>query len=387
MKTINIENLAQIEKAKIEVADFTVFTGAQATGKSIVLQLLKLIADGDDIAKEIKRYGYDWDHKWSQFLELYFGEGMHHIWNKSTKVTVDDVEKNFDEDLYKKGNPRKESVFLIPAQRVLTLKGGWPRNFGDYESTDPYVVKAFSENIRRLMEAGIGTGEAPVFPQKGRMRALFRSKLDESIFNGASVTLDKSGFRKRIVLDVNGAKLPFMVWSAGQREFMPLLLGLYWLMPSSRTTKREGIDIVIIEEAEMGLHPKAISSLVLLFLELIYRGYRVILSTHSPVILDVIWAITEIKQSNADPSLLMELFDLPKSAGIKELCETIVHKKRFKSYYFDKKSDGKVAVKDISTLDPGDDDITVSGWGGLTEFSGKASDIVSKAVYGGKSGV
>jgi len=385
MKKIIVENLAQIEKAEIEIADLTIFTGAQATGKSIIIQLLKLAEDGDDIAKEIKRYGYDWDHEWSKFLELYFGEGMHNIWSNNTKVSVDGTIKDFDSDLYKRGQPRKEKVFLVPAQRVLTLKSGWPRNFGDYESTDPYVVKEFSENIRRLMEAGIGKGEAPIFPQEGRMRAIFRSKLDQSIFNGAQVKLDKSGFRKRIVLDVNGAKLPFMVWSAGQREFMPLLLGLYWLMPSSRTTKRDNIDIVVIEEAEMGLHPKAISSLVLLFLELIYRGYKVILSTHSPVILDVIWAITEIKKNKADPLLLMKLFDLPKAAGIKELCEEVVHKKLFKSYYFDKKENGKVVVKDISSLDPGAEDHNISGWGGLTEFSGKASDVVSDAVSGVKN--
>ena len=387
MRKISIQNLAQIEEAEIEVADITIFTGAQATGKSIVIQLLKLIEDGDDIAKEIKRYGYDWDHEWSKFLELYFGEGMHHIWKDETKITIDGREKNFENDLYKKGKARKEKIFLIPAQRVLTLKNGWPRNFGDYESTDPYVVKEFSENIRRLMEAGIGKGEAPIFPQEGRMRAIFRTKLDQSIFNGASVKLDKSGFRKRIVLDVDGAKLPFMVWSAGQREFMPLLLGLYWLMPSSRTTKRENIEIVVIEEAEMGLHPKAISSLVLLFLELIHRGYKVILSTHSPVILDVIWSITQIQQNNADPLLLMELFDLPKAQGVKELCEDVIHNKNFKSYYFDKRESGKVKVKDISTLDPGAEDHNISGWGGLTEFSGKASEIVSKAVSGIKYGL
>jgi len=156
-------------------------------------------------------------------------------------------------------------------------------------------------------------------------------------------------------------------------------------MPSSRTSKRDNIDIVVIEEAEMGLHPRAISSLVLLFLELIYRGYKVILSTHSPVILDVIWAIMEIKKNKADPLLIMELFDLPKVTGIKELCEEVVYKKDFKSYYFDKKENGNIVVKNISTLDPGAEDHNISGWGGLTEFSGKASDIVAKAVSGAKN--
>ncbi len=383
MKNIEIYNLAQIEEAKIEITDLTIFTGPQATGKSIILQLLKLISDGDDIAKSIKKYGYDWEHDWRGFLELYFGEGMQGIWkDDNTQVNVDSQNINFDDDIYKTGSAKKEKMFFIPAQRVLTLKNGWPRNFGDFESVDPYVVKSFSENIRLLMEAGIGKGETPIFPQDGRMRKVFRDKLDDSIFNGASVKLDKTGFRKRIVLDVEDNKLPFMVWSAGQREFMPLLLGLYWLLPSSRTTKKENINIVVIEEAEMGLHPKAISSLILIFLELMHRGYKVILSTHSPVVLDVVWAIQEMQKYNGDPQLLLELFQLENSSGIKELFEDIVKNKKFKSYFFNKKSNGKVTVEDISTLDPGSEESIVSGWGGLTEFSARAGDLVAQAVQG-----
>jgi predicted ATP-dependent endonuclease of OLD family len=382
MKSIEINCLAQIDNAKIDIVDMTIFTGAQATGKSIVLQLLKLILDGDHIAKTIKKYGYDWDHEWKNFLELYFGEGMGGIWNEKTEVKVDNKKIDFRNELYKTGKAKQEQMFFIPAQRVLTLKNGWPRNFGDYESVDPYVVKSFSENIRLLMEAGIGKGESPIFPQEGRLKSVFRKKINDSIFNGAKVKLDKSGFRKRIVLDVENNRLPFMVWSAGQREFMPLLLGLYWLLPSSKITRRKGVEYVIIEESEMGLHPKAISSLVLVFLELLHRGYKVILSTHSPIVLDVIWAIGIIQKHHADPTLLMKLFELPKAPGIEELCHDIVKNKKFKSYYFDKDSNGKVKVKDISSLDPGAEDERIAGWGGLTAFSGKASEVVAKAVSG-----
>ena len=380
MKKIVIENLAQISKAEIELGDMTILTGPQATGKSIFLQLLKLILDGDDIAKKIKKYGYDWDHNWSDFLELYFGEGMSGIWKTDTKVTVDGDRVDFEKDLYKTGSARKEKLFLIPAQRVLTLKNGWPRNFGDYESTDPYVVKNFSEQMRLLMEAGIGKGDAPIFPQTRRMKQVLREKLNATIFNGAEIKLDKTGFRKRIVLDVDAHKLPFMVWSAGQREFMPLLLGLYWLLPSSKTSKKEHIDIVVIEEAEMGLHPRAISSLVLIFLELLHRGYKVVLSTHSPVLLDVVWAIKTIQKHRVDPSLLLKLFDLEPTKEMQELCEDIVKNKVFNSYFFDKDETNKVKTVDISSLDPGDENSIVAEWGGLIEFSSKANDIVAEAV-------
>ena len=40
-------------------------------------------------------------------------------------------------------------------------------------------------------------------------------------------------------------------------------------MPSGKTQKKDNIDWVVIEEPEMGLHPKAISALLLIFLELL----------------------------------------------------------------------------------------------------------------------
>jgi hypothetical protein len=50
-----------------------------------------------------------------------------------------------------------------------------------------------------------------------------------------------------------------MASSAAQREFVPLLLGLYWLLPAAKIAKRDKIEWVLIEEVEMGLHPSAIS--------------------------------------------------------------------------------------------------------------------------------
>lgn len=86
---------------------------------------------------------------------------------------------------------------------------------------------------------------------------------------------------------------------AGQREFVPLLLGAYQLLPPSKTPRRELLELAVIEEIEMGLHPQAISAAMLLVLDLLQRGYRVYLSTHSPHVLDVIWALHRFRESQA----------------------------------------------------------------------------------------
>ena len=379
MKRIHLSALGQIQEADISFGDLTVFVGEQASGKSILLQLVKLILDAGDITQTLKKHGFDWQKKAENFLSLYFGEGMQTIWNPDqTKVTVDKVDFTPRKALSRR--KKDENLFLIPAHRVVTLKDGWPRAFTDYATSDPYVVKEFSEQLRLLMEAGLGSGERAIFPQVGRMNKTIRDAIGKSIFGEAEMRLDRSGLRKRIVLDVAGTQLPFMTWSTGQREFAPLLLGLYWLMPSGKAQKKDNIDWVIIEEPEMGLHPQAISALLLIFLELLRRDYKVIVSTHSAQILELIWAIRFIAKSNSGPTRLRQLLDLNANAYSYDLTETILDGKTFKTYYFSRR-DGIVNVKDISTLDAEDPDKAVSDWGGLTLFSTKSADVVTEAVW------
>jgi len=379
MKRVEIASLGQIAQADISFGDMTVFVGQQASGKSILLQLIKLILDSDDITKTIKRQGFDWRQNTENFLSLYFGEGMQGIWKDSTNILVDSQKFEIEQAISKRGRKKDEVLFLIPAQRVMTLKNGWPRAFTDYDSGDPYVVKQFSEQLRLLMEAGLGSGKAAIFPQIGRMNKAIRDVIEESIFGGAELKLDRTGLRKRIVLDVGGRQLPFMVWSAGQREFVPLLMGLYWLMPSSKAAKKNNLDWVVIEEPEMGLHPQAISALLITFLELMRRGYKVIISTHSPQILELVWAIQSLTEANAAPDSLLKVFSLKSTAFFKPFAKTILEEKRFKTYYFSRQQN-VVQVEDISTLNPEDMDEAVSDWGGLTTFSTKVSETLSEVM-------
>ena len=381
MERIKVTSLGQIPEADIAFGDLTVFVGEQASGKSILLQLVKLILDADDIAQTLKKHGFDWHGKTEHFLSLYFGEGMEKIWSTaSTKITVDNEAFLLDKVLTKKGRKKAESLCLIPAHRSMTLKDGWPRAFTDYAIGDPYVVKQFSEHLRLLLEMRSSYSEDIIFPQAGRMNKTIQDAIGENIFRRAQVKLDRSGLRKRIVLDVAGTQIPFMTWSTGQREFLPLLMGLYRSMPSGGARKKNNTNWVVIEEPEMGLHPQAISALLLIFLELLRRGYKVIVSTHSSQILELIWAIRLIAKSNSAPARLRQLLDLEASTYSKKLTEIILDEKTFKTYYFSR-LDSVVSVKDISTLDAEDPDGAVSDWGGLTLFSTKTADVVTEAMW------
>jgi predicted ATP-binding protein involved in virulence len=385
MEHLKIKSFGPISEADIKFGDLTLLVGPQASGKSILLQLVKLIMDRYNIPSVLKQNNYEWGKKNENFLDLFFGESMSSIWNPETKIEFDEKGYILTSFLTKQGireSSRTEKLFYIPAQRVVTMSQGWPRSFGSFDIGDPFVLKQFSESIRVMMEKETINGDSihsNVFPKPNRIKEPLRKILDESIFHGASVESDNTSLKRRFLLKVGKSKLPFMTWSAGQKEFMPLLLSLYYLMPASKVKLKNEIKTVIIEEPEMGLHPKAIQALMVVFLELVARGYKLIISTHSPVMLELLWAMNYIKCFKGTSSDLFELFSLEKNASMSTTFKTIIKDKTFATYFFEQNKDG-VVVKNISSLDAGSDDKATSNWGGLTDFASKAGDIVSKLV-------
>ena len=226
------------------------------------------------------------------------------------------------------------------------------------------------------MEAGLGGGAA-IFPVERRLKSEIRRQLEGAVFGGFSLKVEKQGPQKRLVLsDGSAPGLPFMVWSAGQREFVPLLLGLYWVMPSTQTKRRASTKWVVVEEIEMGLHPKAISVMLLIVLDLLWRGYRVCLSTHSSHVLDLVWALRVLREHGAQRHSVLDLFRVRHTPSMIKVAAAALNAET-KVFYFDPKSK---TAHDISSLDPGSQEVTEAGWGGLTEFSGHVADVVARVV-------
>ncbi|TXT41349.1 MAG: hypothetical protein FD135_405 [Comamonadaceae bacterium] len=125
----------------------------------------------------------------------------------------------------------------------------------------------------------------------------------------------------------------------------------------------------------MGLHPQGIATVLLLVLELLRRGYKVVLSTHSPVVLDMVWALQEFKQLEGNEGDVRSLFELPNSNYAKDLGKEIL-KKDYRVYFFDRDQ----TVRDISKLDPGAVDSAESQWGGLVGFASRTGDTIAKVV-------
>ena len=374
MKTMRLKNVGQITDANLTFGDLTVLVGPQASGKSITLQWLKLLQDTGLIQQQLDTYGLDYAGQLPALLDVYFGEGMHSMWKEGSEVQVDGKPIDMVKRVARRQPDKRESVFLIPAQRVLALPEGWPKPFQSYRPGDPYSVRAFSEHLRMLMEREF-TGTGPLFPKNNRLKADYRDMLQQSVFADFKLSVDRVQSQKRLVLDAGAGNLPFMVWSAGQREFVPLLLGLYWLMPPSKVATRGDIEWVIIEELEMGLHPRAISAVLLIILELMTRGYKVCLSTHSPQVLELVWALETLRKTASRPDALLDLFGAKHSKPLRDMANAAMTKTS-KVYYFDPSG----PVQDITHLDPASDLAQEASWGGLLEFSARANEAVAKAV-------
>jgi AAA domain, putative AbiEii toxin, Type IV TA system len=377
MTTLAIKNFAHLADVSIDFGDLTVLVGAQGTGKSLALQWLKTALDGRQIVAQLRDAGQNVPDA-TKLIDLIFGVGMGSAWSSLTSVTLDRVSLS-PRTIGRRGTGQ-EKVFFIPAHRAMLISDGWAAPFQKLTAETPVVARLFSQNLFELFSPA-GKGEK-LFPLDRVLKKQYRDLIDRAVFHGGSVGLEEDAqHAKRLKLTHGNAQLPFMTWTAGQREFTPLLLGLYHLLPPRKILKQEGIDWVVIEEPEMGLHPQAVTIFMLLCLDLLWRGYRVVLSTHSPLVLTVAWMLRRLQETRARWQLVCDGFGIDKNGRLelKKVAQAALTK-TVRTHLLAFGADGQVRSKDISTLDPGDEDDDVSGWGGLAGFGSRFGEAVRTAA-------
>lgn len=379
MESLEVNNFGPIEKAKVNFGDLTFVVGPQASGKSLFLKLLKYLLDKDFVLSDLKRYNYVVENNNpKKILDLFFGEGMNEVFRENTEIFLNGEKQAINSLLtFNKENQKTEQLFYIPAQRILSISDGRPKNFMEFDVATPYVLRSFSETLRLYLQGGIGN--AAIFPAGKRLKEALLTSFDENIFHGGKIVMEEIAGLRKLKMRIDSASIPFMTWSAGQKEFMPLLLAFYYLSSGDgQLMKRNEHKYVVIEEPEMGLHPQAIKSVILEILDLIHNGMKVIVSTHSTTLLDFAWAFNIIKKSSRDNKVdaFYEMFDIAKDASNEHLFDSLLEKK-ISTVYFSRA--GKyVTSTDISSLDAGNDNLDVSEWGGLSRFASKAAEIVFK---------
>lgn len=375
--SIRIENFAHIAKLDLTFGDLTIIVGEQATGKSLAMQWVKLLSDKHAIRGDFKKYGFEYDDV-QEFYELYFGEGYQNSFheNLAIKFRGRDIEYK---DIHASRLPTNSNhtIRLIPAHRGLLMADGWPKLFQQHSMDTPYVARRCSEDLFNQLNSNRKESKKSVFPRPNKLKAAVRDLIDRSVYHGSRLTLEKSNQKKRLEIITSenhgGSGIPFLGWTAGQREFTPLLISLYDLMPAGNVQKDPNIDTVIIEEPEMGLHAEAIHAVIVLISELLHRGYKVIITTHCTNFLDFAWGINELKDMSASAHDVCKAFEFP--TALKHVAGSILQKK-VRVYNFAFNESGKVESHDISSLNPIATNPQEASWGGLTKFTSKMANSI-----------
>lgn len=384
--SITVKEFGPIQEVNAELGDLTVLIGAQASGKSLFLQMFKLIKDRVAILKSLENYGFVVNNKLENLLNRYLGEGLSSMWTEKSEFILND--KVYTRECFERlpeGDPA-DKVFYIPAQRILSIADGRPKYFMEFSENDPFVLRKFSDTLRLLVQNGLGDSGV-LFPLPNRLKSTIKSMYNKAIFHGGKIVFDEKGGQRKIAMDVENMHLPLMTWSAGQKEFMPLLMAFYCLSgPPQRVVNRKQYQYIILEEPEMVLHPLAIQTIILQMIEFIHAGYKVVVSTHSPILLEFVWAYNYLKNipEKKRVGALCEVFGIQSSKKDNLNFLNDIYEKDIKTYYFSRNTSGKVEAKDISSLDVYSEDVAINEWGGLTQFSSKANEVVSKymAQYG-----
>lgn len=375
---LTIRNFAQIDEAKLLFDDLTVLVGAQGTGKSLALQWLKVAMDGKQIVSALHEAGHPTE-KPEVLVDLIFGTGMGEAWNDDTRIDLN--RKRIAPKGFKRIGAGKETVFYIPAHRSMLISDGWAAPFQKLTVDTPVVARMFSQS---LFDHFNRSKKGSLFPVPRVLKKEYREQINKAIFHDGSIGIEQNRqHARRLRLTHGDTHLPFMTWTAGQREFTPLLLGLYHLLPPRKAIKQPDIDWVVIEEPEMGLHPQAVTVVMLLVFDLLWRGYRVVVSTHSPQVLTAVWMVRRLQEQKVGRKacwkFICDAFGVPKSQPMQKVAKSSL-KKSYRVHYFAFEGDGRVRSVDISDLDPGAEDERIAGWGGLTEFSSRFGEAVRAAI-------
>lgn len=375
---LKVRNFAQIAEADITFGDLTLLVGAQGTGKSLMLQWFKAALDGREIVEALQAAGHVTE-KSRVLIDLIFGAGMGEAW-KAGETSVSFNGKRVLPKALRKAGAKVGKVFFVPAHRAMLISDGWASPFQKLTSDTPVVARLFSQNLHDRFST---RGEGPLFPLHGQLKVEYRHEIEKAVFHGGTVAIEEDRqHAKRLRLTHGKTHLPFMTWTAGQREFTPLLLGMYHLLPARKLLKDPDIDWVVIEEPEMGLHPQAVTVVMLLVLDLLWRGYRVVISTHSPHVLTAVWMLRQMHENGASWKRVCEAFGVTASQQMQKVMEAALNKS-YQTHLLAYENDGRVHSTDISSLDPGSDDERVAGWGGLTGFSSRFGEAVRRAVNEG----
>jgi hypothetical protein len=368
----SVENFGPIKKVEVEFGDLTVLVGPQATGKSIFLQMYKWKYDALHILNYKRSLGFIWPKNVEEMLRLHFGDGVYSLLSEDSKINGSPIELVVDDG---KGiSSTFENVIYVPANRDLIFSNNWIRHSNTgFLPFDPYVLRTLS-----------GYMEFFLFKRYDKKGRLSSEQKDSAFWDSNPIYYSKEPLihiedqQQKLALEMDGNIVVFNDWSTGQKQYLPIATTIDVL----KTYDFEGSyfkeKIVVIEEPELGLHPKAIQSFILQIFTLMERGFRIVLSTHSELILETMWVLNQIVENQQDFDVLVPLFETENRPEFLATFQAL-RGKSFRTFYFDRQNEfGGAISTEISSLDLFSEDPNMANWGGFMNFKDRANAVVAQ---------
>jgi len=367
-----LENFGPIKKAEVEFGDLTVLVGPQATGKSVFLQMYKWQYDAQLILSYYTSNGrFVWPENLMQMFRLYFGKAAETLLSDFSKVNNEQIHLAVDS---KEGiSVAVENVVYVPANRDQIFFNNYPRDSNyDFPITEPYVLRSISGLMNHFL-----------FTRFNNLGLLSTLNRDNKFWGSNPIYYNDEPFikvenqQRKLALKIQKKEIVYNDWSTGQKAYLPIAATLDLMKSWNWETNPAKEKIIVIEEPELGLHPKAIQEFLLQIFSMLKLGFRVVLSTHSDLILETMWVLNQIGTNNNDFTVLEHLFQTDNRPEFKEIFSSLTGKS-FKTYYFYKEKDGDGSLsKDISSLDVFSEDPEISNWGGFMNFKDRANAVVA----------
>jgi hypothetical protein len=368
-----LENFGPIRDADVTFGDLTLMIGPQGTGKSLFLQMFKLELDAQLVLASKRTSGYIWPRSVDELLGIYFNWNQTGISTIDTKVNSAPISVPADNGMGL--SSEFENVNYIPSNRDKVLNDG-------------YFVQRSQQRLMYILEHlhGFVSGFQFVYFNQNSRKFQFKDKDQlfwpaNSIYYGLEPTFIEEDNRLRFGLSGEGKSLDYRLWSFGQGSYFPIAITFEqlkrYVLDSGHIHESIKHRYIVIEEPELGLHPKAIQDFMLQVFGMMQLGFKIILSTHSDYILETVWVLKQLQEQKVSFQALEHLFQTENRPEFKVVFEALTDKS-YRTYFFKKEDDG-VHAKDISSLDLLSEEDDISDWGGFMNFKERANAVVAFA--------
>ncbi len=265
IESLSIRNFKALREVDLALKPLTVFVGPNASGKSSILQAIELFLNPLKIPKgEARTLLRSWNSS----------EGP------SIAAVVDGTQHSLD--ISKLGDTTYSRFFR------LTKEPGWDAVLLDLEPR-----KLSAPSVRRSVSLNLPSDGEGLSSLLGALKVEKPDRFDQIVKRLRSVVPSVEDVRLRpvsldagvgyeIVFDMLGARdVPAEAASHGTLLTLGVLAAL---------SVHEGPQVVLIDDLEKGLHPKAISSFVQQLRGLQDSQLQIVATSHSPYLIDCVEA-------------------------------------------------------------------------------------------------